>query len=579
MADTVLQYANVKGAKIPLGVKAQHVVFDNGATAEDNLTAQNQVNVDFGNRLTTCERYLAEVSQSMDSQNSYNTYLTKLFAVLKRGKVYTTKFPRYAVSKSPTGIKCDDNEGMVIVPSTNVSKNRNDYDDEPMFHPYECNWKLDDKGNIIITSLQGFDSKFARDGSNGQVGIVNMPWYVKTWTDDNYWYISVTDTALDGYKLLGECIMPDGSEQGFMVHSKYAMGAYKIGDEYYPYSASGLKPQSGENIAKNTTVRPSYSSLISYCHKLGSSYCAETSNDLFFIQLQFMIKYATINSQSAMRGCTDYYITYPIVSGQTNTAGVVLATSNANNLLIGSRVSVGSDNVDSYNAAMHDHAWSAKVISKTPLADDSTKTLVTLDCDPMDTDTSMFVRTMPWWTGACDGVRGTDGSPIDVLSGKEPFVIGGIECALGGYEVLGNVVMDIQTGENAVVYRDVYICHDASKLTTDMSIVRTWDKSPYIITGNTESWRYISEEGIDIDNGLMVPTAYEATSNTGFSDGLYTDKGTSGQREWWAFGNLHNGSDAGAWILRGRFDLGHADWGILSRLSPNGMYGNRKASS
>lgn len=566
MADTVLQYANVKGAKIPLGVKAQHVVFDNGATAEDNLTAQNQVNVDFGNRLTTCERYLAEVSQ-----NNYNTYLTRLFAVFKRGKIYTTKFPRYAVSQSPTGIKCDDNEGMVIVPSTNVSKNRNDYDDEPMFHPYECNWKLDDKGNIIITSLQGFDSKFARDGSNGQVGIVNMPWYVKTWTDDNYWYISVTDTALDGYKLLGECIMPDGSEQGFMVHSKYAMGAYKIGDEYYPYSASGLKPQSGENIAKNTTVRPSYLSLISYCHKLGSSYCAETSNDLFFIQLQFMIKYATINSQSVMRGCTDYYMRYAIVSGQTNTAGVILATSNANNLLIGSRVLVG--------AAMHDHAWSAKVISKTPLADDSTKTLVTLDCDPMDTDTSMFVITMPWWTGACDGVRGTDGSPIDVLSGKEPFVIGGIECALGGYEVLGNVVMDIQTGENAVVYRDVYICHDASKLTTDMSIVRTWDKSPYIITGNTAPQRYISEEGIDIDNGLMVPTAYEATSDTGFSDGLYTDEGTSGQREWLAFGPLGVGSDAGAWFLDGYGGLGDTGLDILSRLSPNGMYGNRKASS
>ena len=559
MADTVLQYANVKGAKIPLGVKAQHVVFDNGATAEDNLTAQNQVNVNFGNRLTTCERYLAEVSQSIDSQNSYNTYLTKLFAVLKRGKVYTTKFPKYAISKSPTGIKCDDNEGMVIVPSTNVSKNRNDYDDEPMFHPYECNWKLDDKGNIIITSLQGFDSKFARDGSNGQVGIVNMPWYVKTWTDDNYWYISVTDTALDGYKLLGECIMPDGSEQGFMVHSKYAMGAYKIGDEYYPYSASGLNPLFSENIA-------SYSNLISYCHKLGSSYCAETSNDLFFIQLQFMIKYATINSQSVMSGCTDYDIMYDIVSDQTNTAGVVLATSDVNNLLIGSSVSVGS-------------VQSAKVISKTPLADDSTKTLVTLDCDPMDTDTSMFVETTPWWTGACDGVRGTDGSPIDVLSGKEPFVIGGIECALGGFEVLGNVVMDIQTDENAVVYRDVYICHDASKLTTDMSIVRTWDKSPYIITGSNTGLRYISEEGIDIDNGLMVPTAYEATSNTGFSDGLVTDQERSGQREWLAFGSLVTGSAAGAWILVGDGGLGDPYWNVLSRLSPNGMYGNRKASS
>ena len=77
----------------------------------------------------------------------------------------------------------------------------------------------------------------------------------------------------------------------------------------------------------------------------------------------------------------------------------------------------------------------------------------------------------------------------------------------------------------------------------------------------------------------MVPTAYEATSNTGFSDGLYIDKETSGQREWLAFGSLYLGSMAGAWILDGGNGLGHTHWRVLSRLSPNGMYGNRKASS
>lgn len=45
----------------------------------------------------------------------------------------------------------------------------------------------------------------------------------------------------------------------------------------------------------------------------------------------------------------------------------------------------------------------------------------------------------------------------------------GIETGYGAYEVLSNVFMDIVTDEDGTPKRDVYICMDASLLTTDMN--------------------------------------------------------------------------------------------------------------
>ena len=152
---------------------------------------------------------IAEVAAQVNT--GLNALVASQFAAARTGKVFTTKFPRYEISTSPTGIKMDDNEGMVCIPSTPTSKNTNDYENEPMFQILECNWELDNAGNINITAIKGLNSEFARDGSNGQVGIINMPWFVKSGEDENYWYISVSDTQYSGYQPLGECIKPDGS--------------------------------------------------------------------------------------------------------------------------------------------------------------------------------------------------------------------------------------------------------------------------------------------------------------------------------------------------------------------------------
>ena len=87
------------------------------------------------------------------------------------------------------------------------------------------------------------------------------------------------------------------------------------------------------------------------------------------------------------------------------------------------------------------------------------------------------------------------------------------------------------------------------------------------------SWKYITEETVDPDLGIMIPTATGAGSTTGWADGLYTDVGTSGQREWLALGYLGDGAIAGLWFLLANPGLGLAYWNIVSGVSPNGTRG------
>ncbi|WP_368261807.1 hypothetical protein, partial [Blautia wexlerae] len=66
---------------------------------------------------------------------------------------------------------------------------------------------------------------------------------------------------------------------------------------------------------------------------------------------------------------------------------------------------------------------------------------------------------------------------------------------------------------------------------------------------------------------------------TGFCNGLYTDSGTSGQREWLSLGSLSNGTIYGLWVLIAHHGVGTADWFIVSGVSPNGTRGEWQAAA
>ena len=226
---------------------------------------------------------------------------------------------------------------------------------------------------------------------------------------------------------------------------------------------------------------------------------------------------------------------------------------------------------------MHNLAYIVKVLKIEDV--DENNAAIYVDAPAFDTTLTTCISTMPWRAGSTDEVAGSDGSLGSNTSGKYAYKIQGIETCVGGYEVIGNVVADIVMGSDGNSARDVYVCNDASILTTNIATIKEkYKKAIAQVSYTVGVWKYISKETVDTNLGIMIPTEAEAGSQTGFADTVITDAGTSGQREWLALGNLADGDFAGLWFLRASLDLVLASWFVFSGVSPNGTRGEYLAT-
>lgn len=503
--------------------------------------------------------------------------LSNYFALRRNGKVFTTKIYKWETSTSPAGVKMNANENMVAEPSVGRTEGRDDYAQYGLFHHFTCNFSVDENGFNHVDALEG-QIGFTKYGKV-QVGEVTMSaWFgIEDTTEAVLYHYSDSQTELTPYPMK-ESVNPDGTISPFMIHAKYAAGDI----DGVPYSSKGLAPANGcqATQARNPV---SYTGMITYMHKLGGHYCGTTSWDLFYRQLMMIIKYATTHSQSIMAGCTSYSNQNQNLVEETGVMRVVLTKAQAAGYVIGSYVSIGdvgsNTNEDRYFSYIHNKAYSVKV---TKIEDvDASNAAVYVDApEAFDTTLTTWITTMPWHSGATDEVAGSDGSPNSNTNGKDPYKIQGIETCIGAYEVLGNVVMDIVTGADGNPARDVYVCEDASTLSSNIATVRAnYKKAIAQVAYTAASWKCITEETTDPNLGIMIPTKVGGGSTTGFADGLYTDTGTSGQREWLALGILDYGAYAGLWFLDANGGWSHTDWHIVSGVSPNGTRGEWQATA
>lgn len=503
--------------------------------------------------------------------------LSNYFALRRNGKVFTTKIYKWETSTSPVGVKMNANENMVAEPSVGRTEGRDDYAQYGLFHHFTCNFSVDENGFNHVDALEG-QIGFTKYGKV-QVGEVTMSaWFgIEDTAEAVLYHYSDSQTELTPYPMK-ESVNPDGTISPFMIHAKYAAGDI----DGVPYSSKGLAPANGcqATQARNPV---SYTGMITYMHKLGGHYCGTTSWDLFYRQLMMIIKYATTHSQSIMAGCTSYSNQNKNLVEETGVMRVVLTKAQAAGYVIGSYVSIGdvgsNTNRDRYFSYIHNKAYSVKV-TKIEDVDDSNAAVYVDAPEAFDTTLTTWITTMPWHSGATDEVAGSDGSPNSNTNGKDPYKIQGIETCIGAYEVLGNVVMDIVTGADGNPARDVYVCEDASTLSSNIATVRAnYKKAIAQVAYTAASWKYITEETTDPNLGIMIPTKVGGGSTTGFADALYTDTGTSGQREWLALGYLSSGAAAGLWLLFANFGWSAAHWTIVSGVSPNGTRGEWQATA
>lgn len=158
----------------------------------------------------------------------------------RSGRIYGVQFPRYSYSHVPTGVKTHDNADLSVTVSTSANAGRDDYAYLNAFQWRDVNATVDESGVPHITAIEG-DSRFRRDGSNGDVFVMVAPGYFRVDGDDNHIELLYSDEQYDGFEPMPGLLLPDGTERPCLLYAKY--GASLSGG--IPRSWSGQKIDAG----------------------------------------------------------------------------------------------------------------------------------------------------------------------------------------------------------------------------------------------------------------------------------------------------------------------------------------------
>lgn len=132
-----------------------------------------------------------------DSTKGEYGNLAAYFTAHKDGKVYGAKFPKYTYSNTPTGVKTRDNANLTIEISTNDKAGRDDYSALNAFRVWDVNATIGDDGVPHVTAIDGIDTRFRRDGSNGDVYVMTCPGYYKLEATSTHNEFLYSDTQYD----------------------------------------------------------------------------------------------------------------------------------------------------------------------------------------------------------------------------------------------------------------------------------------------------------------------------------------------------------------------------------------------
>lgn len=516
------------------------------------------------------------VTKFAASKNEQALFLLNLH---KDGKKYGVHFDNYDVTPSSNGTRLFDAVGMTAAPSTNAVRAVNDFDGKGCFAYLEVNGSVDENGDFQVQYIKDIDNEFSR--TKYDTWCLYLTQYVYRKFDSNGEDTVISDTRHSAEWLPeGGAIRPDGTIRPFVAIAKYMSGDNADG---VASSISGVSP-------KNYSFQ---SSLTKFRAK-GTQYCAETSQDSERMTRLMEIAFATRNSQSVMAGCNWWWTQTPATVQENDVERIIISKSAAKELVVGGTVSIGnassltSDSkpeTDRGNTGLNAKANRVRITKIEDYDDNSSAVYVDNGGQKFSTASTTvsgvtcptMLSTMPWNTGGCDDVLGSCGSPTSNASGKEPYILFGVEMSSGFWEPKGNTVMKI---ENHVMRP--YICYDCTKITTAGATTEDWIALGYVIPDNKGSWKYISKLGYSVDDPeVRYPVEVNASSSNGYADGCYTEdleKAGDGQREVLGSGYLINGTFGGRRNASLNHGLGTGWWACAARLSACGRCGRRAAA-
>ncbi len=497
--------------------------------------------------------------------------ISDYYAMRRTGKVYQTRFWKFAANPTSAGEKLLDNAGLVFEPSTDTEEGQDDYlnGQNPMFEWVNVNYIRDDDGAPRPTAIEGQEN-YKTSGAV-DVGAMQMSfWYKIDSSDEEYIYYTVSDAPHPelGLAPWPECVKADGTVLPWCIASKYFSGTASDGLQR---SQPGLKP----------TRNISYNSMITTYQNKGPGYWGAGAVRNTFQILFNAIKGATKSSQTLFAGTTNWSFQYSAsVQRSEKDTYFPVTNSQANNLVVGAYVSVGygSNNNGTVNqdrgaAAMHAYADDVKILRIEDL--DENNKAVYLDVEEsFDTmpvqltdelSANIIMSSMHWWSGATDSVLGHhDGSPTSNANGRFPYRVQGREYSVGGYAVASDTVAWLNEDGTRTVYSAP---RGAEHVSANDSIKETYKESGTIPvhSGGAAADYWVGDCVVDPETGAWHPDAQGSGSTQGCGD-MYYAGGTSANtfREFLQGGYLWNGSGAGSCFLYLWYGLGSGNWHYLA---------------
>ena len=533
---------------------------------------------------------LTSALESIILGTDIETGIKNYFALTRDEKTYSVEWYPFATDTGTTMTKTDDNAGLVCNPSTDTVSGTNNY--PTAFDTIDVNAFVDLEGIRHVTFARGQEGFGETEDTIQDVIYKGVTYKQDVFVLGRTYYQKLEYNSVsgknkysrryvptNGYTPVSMAINKDGTVNPFWLIAKYESGLDSNGKLR---SLKGLLPGGQRNTpvgSCSTSVLNSYNNQITNYHNRGTYYTGMLASEWSHLMTTFWLKYATKDFQSKMTGCTGYDYQYTVAATESNVSRVKLTTSQANNLVVGSSLSVGDNSVtpttyDRVNGYVHKYADSAVITSIEVDPNDNTYSYVNLDCSPFNTTATTFVKTMPWRSGFSTNLLGRDGSPNNLTNSKNPASLDGIEFMVGAYDVIGNVIASYDSTEK--VY-DYYVCNDSTKLTTDTSNLSNYIHSSVKTNCTTNNaWNYIADVDLDLTSGLCIGSNVGGTntsSSRGFCDGYYVSS-ASGFRELRAFGGLIHWAHAGVSCVHGDSSLSLTGWTCLSRLSINALGGS-----
>ena len=495
------------------------------------------------------------VKPHRNSETGRYDNLGEWLALLKDGKVYGVKQPRYAYSPVTTATNTGANAGLVLEASTELAPGRNDYDGRALFVCVRVNGGVDTDGTHYVTAIEGYDDYF--DETENTYALT-LPYYRKESFDTNFRTLEISDSPQTGFKACRGMYTSAGVKRDFLLRACFL--------------------DSGGNFSsKSGTMPAAYSSAYptSVNHSMSNDFSASKSRAatdgltyLDYGDLQWQHDFMEImmgvkSPRSVAVGCVDYNVSATVTTVEESVKRVIVSTTDAAKFVIGSTVDVGSSN-DRSAATCGSIVKCAKILSKTTI--DANNVALNLDISTaVDIVEGTKVTTMAWKNGSCDKVLGTFGSPsaAGLTNGKEPFKFQNVEWQLGLYETCFDLLAS-SVVEDSTTTVTWYVAPDCSACTGGIDKGVGWTALDTQTVGTKNSWNYIKEH--KGEKGAVVPENVGGSSSTGYKTAIYLANAT-GNNEALVGGHLYYGAHAGVGCMSASNAVSYASWCIAGRSS------------